>query len=42
MAQRIVRDLLRETAARLPRIAADTPPLPPLKGTVQPRPTGVW
>ena len=41
-AHRIVRDLLRETAAQLPRVAAEAHRLPPVSGSIQPRPPGVW
>ncbi|WBY00233.1 LysR substrate-binding domain-containing protein [Ramlibacter tataouinensis] len=48
-AQRMVRELLRETAARMPRVVADTSPLadpgPPLVAStpvVQQRPVGIW
>lgn len=41
-AHRIVRDLLRETADQLPRVAASPPRMPPVRGTVQQRPPGVW
>ena len=42
VAHRIVRDLLRETAAQLPRVAADAPRPPPASALDQPRPPGVW
>ncbi|MBX3634989.1 MAG: LysR family transcriptional regulator [Rubrivivax sp.] len=41
-AQRLVRQLLRETAARLPRIVADTSPLHRSVAASAGRPPGVW
>lgn len=41
-AQRLVRQLLRETAERLPRMVADTAPLRSAGATAPDRPHGVW
>jgi DNA-binding transcriptional LysR family regulator len=41
-AQRVVCRLLRETAARLPMLAAGAAPLPPATPVTPGRPTGVW
>jgi DNA-binding transcriptional LysR family regulator len=41
-AQELVRRLLRQTAASLPRVAADTSPVPGTASTAFQRPSGVW
>lgn len=41
-AQQLVRQLLRDTAESLPRVAADTVPVPGSSPVQQPRPVGVW
>jgi DNA-binding transcriptional LysR family regulator len=41
-AQELVRRLLRETAEALPRVAADTSPMPAVATTAFRRPAGVW